>query len=97
MAQRSPARLFAPVALVVFAAAMVLVVATTDRSGAGAGVGSTTAAERHTGPRTYVVKRGDTLTRIAERTRVPIKRLQELNPAVDPQTLVPGQRIKLRR
>jgi hypothetical protein len=96
MAERSPARLFAPVALVAFAAAMVLVVATTGRSGPGSAAG-TPATERQTGPRTYVVRRGDTLTKIAERKRVPLKRLEELNPTLDPQTLVPGQRIKLRR
>ena len=44
----------------------------------------------------YVVKTGDTLGSIAERTGVPVERLQELNPELDPQALVSGQKIKLR-
>jgi LysM repeat protein len=44
----------------------------------------------------YVVKRGDALSVIAERTGVEEDRLKELNPDLDPLTLVPGQRIKLR-
>ena len=43
-----------------------------------------------------MVKTGDTLAGIAQRTGVPIERLQALNPNLDPQTLVSGQRIKLR-
>ena len=44
----------------------------------------------------YVVKTGDTLGAIAERTGVTVERLQELNPTLDPQALPSGQRIKLR-
>ena len=44
----------------------------------------------------YTVKTGDTLGSIAEETGVPVERLQELNPEVDPQALVSGQKIKLR-
>jgi LysM repeat protein len=43
-----------------------------------------------------VVKTGDTLGSIAERTGVDVETLQELNPDLDPQALVSGQRIKLR-
>jgi LysM repeat protein len=43
------------------------------------------------------VKSSDTsLDSIARKTGVPTDRLLSLNPALDPQTLVPGQRIKLR-
>ena len=45
---------------------------------------------------TYTVKSGDTLGRIAEQTGVEVELLQELNPAVDPQALVAGQKIQLR-
>ena len=48
-------------------------------------------------PRTYTVKAGDTLGMIAEETGVPIERLQELNPDLDPQSLTVGDRIRLRR
>jgi LysM repeat protein len=45
---------------------------------------------------TYVVKSGDTLGAISERTGVPVEKLQELNPELDPQALVSGQKIKLK-
>jgi LysM repeat protein len=48
------------------------------------------------GRRTYVVKPGDTLGKIAAQTEVPIDRLIAINPSVDPHALVTGQRIKLR-
>lgn len=44
----------------------------------------------------YVVKSGDTLGSIAEKTGVPVEKLQDLNPELDPQALVSGQKIKLR-
>jgi LysM repeat protein len=44
----------------------------------------------------YTVKTGDTLGGIAETVGVPITRLQELNPDLDPQALVSGQKIRLR-
>ena len=45
---------------------------------------------------TYTVKTGDTLAGIADKTNVPVERIQELNPELDPQALVSGQKIKLR-
>ena len=36
------------------------------------------------------------MVQIAQETEVPIERLIVLNPSVDPQALVTGQRIKLR-
>lgn len=44
----------------------------------------------------YVVKEGDSLSRISEKTGVPLTRIEELNPALDPLSLVPGQRLKLK-
>lgn len=44
----------------------------------------------------YVVKQGDTLAGIAQKTGVSVERLQELNPGLDQFSLVAGQRIKLR-
>jgi LysM repeat protein len=46
--------------------------------------------------RTYTVKRGDTLGLISEKTGIPVEKLQELNPQIDPQQLTTGQKIKLR-
>jgi LysM repeat protein len=42
------------------------------------------------------VKAGDNLDLIAEKTDVPADTLQELNPEVDPQALVIGEKITLR-
>lgn len=47
--------------------------------------------------RTYVVKPGDNLTIIAEKTDVDVETLQRLNPDVDPQALLAGERLKLVR
>lgn len=54
--------------------------------------------EQPTRPRraVYVVKDGDTLLGIASKTGVPVSRLEELNPEIDPLRLFAGQRIKLR-
>ena len=95
------ARLLAPAGLVVFAIAFFVVLVTSDRSPSGHRPASTTRpAQRATPPprprRTYRVRPGDTLGEIADRTRVSTERLQELNPSIDPQVLVPGQRLKLR-
>jgi LysM repeat protein len=46
--------------------------------------------------RIYVVKAGDTLVKIADSTGVSIEELLTLNPSIDPQGLVTGQRVKLR-
>ena len=105
-ATSSQLRLLAPVALAVFAVAFFTVILT---SGTGDESGERQATERsrtatqeraaqRRRPRrsTYTVKTGDTLGGIAEKTGVPIEKLQELNPALDPQALVSGQKIKLR-
>ena len=57
---------------------------------------TTTTTSRRQGRRTYTIKTGDTLGAISEQTGVPLERLQELNPDLDPQAMVAGQRIKLR-
>ena len=44
----------------------------------------------------YVVQNGDTLTSIANKTGVSVSRLEELNPGVDPQILISGEKLKLR-
>ena len=62
----------------------------------GTTVGSSGPTGTSAGRRSYVVKAGDTLGTIAQATGVPIDELLTLNPSVDPQGLVSGQRIKLR-
>jgi LysM repeat protein len=106
MARRSPARLLAPLALVGFVIALLVVV-----NGAGDGSsrtsGSKPAASATATPtrkqkarkrRTrYVVKAGDTPSGIAEKTGVPLSQIIQLNPKLDDQTLTVGDKIKLRR
>jgi Tfp pilus assembly protein FimV len=43
----------------------------------------------------YVVRAGDNLFTIANKTGVPIETLRELNPTADPQGLITGQHIRL--
>jgi LysM repeat protein len=104
----SPARLLAPISLVAFVLALFLVIASSDtsddsddgsRNADGQGeqistVGDTT--EPSVSRTFYTVKTGDTLAAIAETVGVPVTRLQELNPELDPQALVSGQKIRLR-
>ncbi len=47
-------------------------------------------------PRTYTVEEGDTLGAIAEKFNVSTKRLERLNPDIDPQTLNAGQELQIR-
>jgi hypothetical protein len=47
-------------------------------------------------PRTYEVQSGDTLTSIAHEFGVPVARILRLNPGVDPQILISGEKLKLR-
>ena len=104
----SPARLLAPLALVACAIAFFAVLVGSDAEDDGnasnaapaadtTGTSGTTTTER-TPPlrRNYTVKPNDSLDGIAQRFGLKVEQLQELNPEVDPQGLVVGQRIKLR-
>ena len=104
---RSFARLAAPIALVAVAIAFLLVVAGSSTDGDDGERAAETSertsteetTERRPAPRraaTYTVKTGDTLGAIAEKTGLDVETLQELNPELDPQALVSGQKIKLR-
>jgi LysM repeat protein len=57
---------------------------------------TTTAANKYAHRRKYTVRTGDTLGAIAEKTGVAVTTLEQLNPGLDPQALVTGQKIKLR-
>ncbi len=68
-------------------------------SGGGAGTSGKIAPRREEAkkvPRVYVIKNGDTLTAIAHETGVPVARILRLNPDVDPQILISGEKLKLR-
>ena len=106
-AANSSARILAPVAIIVCAFAFFAVLISSDAGDDGdSGSTPTTQADE---PRTtttpgtvrplrrkYTVKTGDTLGGIAVRTGIDVEQLQELNPELDPQALVAGQKIKLR-
>jgi LysM repeat protein len=109
MGHRSPARFFAPLALVAFCIALFMVVTSsstepettapnraTETRPASTPNGEERPRERKR-PRRYTVKPGDTPSSIAEETGVPLEDILRLNPDLDPQTLSPGQRIKLRQ
>jgi hypothetical protein len=55
------------------------------------------AREQRGRPRFHVVKPGDNLAAIAQETDVPLEELRLLNPELDPQALVAGQRVRLRQ
>lgn len=72
-----------------------------DSSG-GNGSGSDRAGQAKTErddrpvPKSYEVQSGDTLTSIARETGVPVAIIVKLNPGVDPQILIAGEKLKLR-
>ncbi len=47
-------------------------------------------------PKTYAVEEGDTLSHIADKFDVSVKRLRRLNPDIDPQILATGQELTIR-
>lgn len=66
----------------------------------GSGSGSAGNAKQGGGskpaPKTYEVQTGDTLNAISGKTGVPVGRIERLNPGVDPQILIAGEKLKLR-
>src|SRR5215211_5043636 len=105
-ARRSPLRFLAPVALVAFGIALLMIVSSSDNGdGNNQPSASERAKDRDLGTttkkkgkrrksangslptRSYTVQRGDTLGSISEKTGIPVEKLQELNPQIDPQQL----------
>jgi hypothetical protein len=66
----------------------------TERGGGSSN--RTRESETRGSPRFYTVKPGDNLAAIAAETGVSLEELRTLNPELDPQGLVAGQRVKLR-
>ena len=105
MAHRSPARFLAPLALLAVGVSLYMVVQSSQTSSDGNGSPNRATDSQPTatpeperrGPRRYRVKVGDTPSSIAEKTGVPLEDILRLNPDLDPQTLRPGQRIRLRQ
>jgi LysM repeat protein len=108
----SLARLLAPLALIAVAVAVLAIVmgsgvtgddSSSDSAGArdlpaatDTTTKTTTGPKRKKTPKTYTIKANDTLSGIGERFGLTVDELQTLNPELDPQGLVAGQKIKLR-
>ena len=100
---KAPARVLATIALAMAALVLVATIAISldgdsRDSGSKAPAGEVT-AKRPGGEEVaaaYVVQNGDTLTSIAHKTGVSVARIQELNPGVDPQILISGEKLQLR-
>ena len=103
------ARLLAPLALIAVAVVVAVMVLgsgvvgddsdnTADTSSLPDATERTTTSGRKAkrGPATYTIKANDTLSGIAAAHGMTVDRLLELNPEIDPQGLVAGQKIKLR-
>jgi LysM repeat protein len=98
----------AVVAMVGFLVAFLIVLANSGGTGHSSGSQTTpsttsttttktnTASSKFAHRRTYRIKPGDTLGAIAIKTGVSVATLQDLNPGLDPQGLVAGQKLKLR-
>ena len=107
MAGRTPLRFLAPIALVAFAVALYAVVkdarepagkSSSDTPAQASSTPSKESASKKTAKkkiRVYTVKQGDTASAIAAKTGISIETMQKLNKNFDPQTLAPGQRIRL--
>lgn len=96
-----PARVFAAAALAV--AFVVAIVAIGGALGGDSGserqreqTTQQAAKQRKKVPKTYEVRSGDTLIAIARRTGVSVARIEALNPQVDPQILIAGEKLKLK-
>jgi resuscitation-promoting factor RpfA len=104
------ARLIAPLALIACGVAVAALVAGSgvvgDEGGSetagardipAATERTTTSGQKRKRSRaTYTIQANDTLSAIAEKNGTTVERLLELNPELDPQGLVAGQKIKLR-
>jgi LysM repeat protein len=101
------ARILAGLALVLAAGAIIFAVSSetggSDGSagkggaaGKAKGAGSNGGSQQKPDRKVYEVQEGDTLTMIAAENGVSVERIEELNPDLDPQALIPGQELKLR-
>jgi len=110
MLPRSRVRWLAPVVLTAAVAVVVWVTATTlsdpssksptvEASPSGSATHdrtpSTTKTPSSHPSRTYTVQAGDFLTTVSTKTGVSVDRLLELNPGLDANGLLPGQKIRL--
>jgi LysM repeat protein len=102
------ARFLAPIALAAVGVGVYLIVHSTLDKHTGTVVSSSstiangrqhTSHKRRRVPKYYIVKSGDTLSKISSHVHVPVAELTTLNPSLssDPNSLQTGQRLRLRR
>src|SRR3954451_8199028 len=106
-----PAHFLAPLALIAVTVAVLAMVLGSGVTGddsssdngsardlpAATGTTNTSTGKKRTRiPAAYTIKANDTLSGIAARWGITVEKLEELNPDLDPQGLVAGQKIKLR-
>jgi LysM repeat protein len=106
MPDYKPNQIVRALAVVALIAAFVLVIVVVVTSGGGSGSGDNgSAPQKATVSKAgrqalrkgvWVVRSGDTLGKISVKTGIDVTTLQTLNPNIDPQTLLEGQRIALR-
>lgn len=98
--QRLNRLLLAVVGLVVLLVASVLVAVTAvtgAESSSGADPpGGTEQKDARSGPSSYTVRKGDSYGSIAQKVGLKVEDLERFNPYVNPATIRPGQRLKLR-
>ena len=103
MVARNLARYLAPAALVAVIVATVLIVrvatGSSSHTAASGRAQPLHAAVHHavSAKTFYVIQAGDSLSSISVKTGVSVPTLEALNPAVDPNTLQTGRRLRLRR
>ena len=86
-------RALAVIALIAALALVVVVIVTTSGGSSDGGKGDSRKAV-HKG--VWIVRSGDTLGKISVKTGIDESTLLQLNPDLDPQALLEGQRIALR-
>jgi LysM repeat protein len=96
-------RLLVPLAVAGLAVAVLLVVASSipdsdsdDKRRGGRGE-KQSQQQAKSDEKFYTVEPGDTLTTIADKTGIGVDKLTELNPDLDPQALISGEQVKLRK
>jgi len=102
VSESASVRVLAPIGVALLAVAVLVVIATSlgdgsngdGRDGRGGGGGGQ--KKERTDEKFYVVEPGDTLTTISDETGVGVDKLTRLNPELDPQALISGERVKLR-
>lgn len=105
MPDYKPNQFVRAIAVMALIAAFILVgvVVATNSGGSGSGDGDSAkkpsiskAGQRALHKGVWIVHSGDTLGSISIKTGIDVTTLQTLNPDLDPQTLLEGQRIALR-